>query len=371
MKKKRMIVLVTGIVISLVIMIVALFPVRKPPIQEITQARQKLAEADMVQASQFALDLYNAATLQFDSAMLEWERLNRQFFLVRNFKRVKLHAQQSRQLAIQAILQSNIQLQKTGQILDTRIHGLEEQIETFELKYGHFPYSEPDMARLSRARLLLSEGTLACKQGNFTSCETKLDAVEMIMGKLYRQYDKALSLYFQQYPTWNKWVEGSIAYSRKNKTMCIIIDKYSRSCLLYRNGTLQNSYEIELGTNWIGDKNQQGDKSTPEGIYKIVRKKSGSETKYHKAFLLDYPNAEDLARFRTNKTNGTISRSAEIGHSIEIHGHGGKGADWTDGCIALNNADMDELYRYCSPGTRVTIVGSVVPLETILSNLEQ
>jgi hypothetical protein len=81
--------------------------------------------------------------------------------------------------------------------------------------------------------------------------------------------------------------------------------------------------------------------------------------------LLDYPNKDDIRRFSQDKSNGTLPGSADIGGHIEIHGEGGRGNDWTDGCIALNNRDMDILYNLTAEGARVTIVGSLKPLEEI------
>ena len=56
------------------------------------------------------------------------------------------------------------------------------------------------------------------------------------------------------------------------------------------------------------------------------------------------------------------------GAMIEIHGHGGKGIDWTEGCIALTNNDMDNLFNIVKVGTPVTIVGSMQSLRQILRN---
>ena len=102
-------------------------------------------------------------------------------------------------------------------------------------------------------------------------------------------------------------------------------------------------------------KRRQGDRATPEGRYRIVAKKSYS--RFHRALLLDYPNAADRARFAAAQRRGEVPRDARIGGLIEIHGEGGRGQNWTDGCIALSNGDMDELYSRVSTGTRVTIVG--------------
>ena len=104
-------------------------------------------------------------------------------------------------------------------------------------------------------------------------------------------------------------------------------------------------------------KRSQGDRATPEGRYRIVKKKDVGQSIYHRALLLDYPNAEDRKRFAAAMKRGEIPRASAIGGLIEIHGDGGRGQNWTDGCVALRNSDMDELFARVPVGTRVTIVG--------------
>ena len=58
------------------------------------------------------------------------------------------------------------------------------------------------------------------------------------------------------------------------------------------------------------------------------------------------------------KRDGRLPRGAGIGSLIEIHGDGGRGEDWTSGCVALENHDMDRLFARVSVGTPVTIIGS-------------
>jgi murein L,D-transpeptidase YafK len=85
--------------------------------------------------------------------------------------------------------------------------------------------------------------------------------------------------------------------------------------------------------------------------------KGRGQSTYYRAFLLDYPNAEDLKRIRAAKDAGIIPSGAGPGALVEIHGEGGRGVDWTNGCVAVTNADMDELFRLVKVGTPVTIVG--------------
>jgi murein L,D-transpeptidase YafK len=135
---------------------------------------------------------------------------------------------------------------------------------------------------------------------------------------------------------------------------------------LYLDGVKKYDFEAELGRNWVGDKKRMGDKATPEGVYKIVKKYQGRETAYYKALSLDYPNPDDKARFQSLISNGSIPAFSKIGSGIEIHGGGGKGVDWTEGCIALKDSEIDVIFNLVDPGTSVTIVGSTKSLDEIL-----
>ena len=120
----------------------------------------------------------------------------------------------------------------------------------------------------------------------------------------------------------------------------------------------------------MAHKERAGDKATPEGNYHITSKKAGGGTGYHKAMLLDYPNADDRAHFAQLKRQGLISGRSGIGNLIEIHGNGGRGFDWTSGCVGMRDRDIDDLYRVVGSGTRVTIVGSVEPLSAVTKGVD-
>jgi len=119
----------------------------------------------------------------------------------------------------------------------------------------------------------------------------------------------------------------------------------------------------------MGRKRLKGDKATPEGVYLVKTKIPANKTKYFRALLLNYPNSEDIENFNKEKAAGRIPKHAQIGGLIEIHGDGGKGTDWTDGCIALDNNDMLQVYRIVEIGTPVVIVGSIADFNTIAMSL--
>jgi murein L,D-transpeptidase YafK len=136
------------------------------------------------------------------------------------------------------------------------------------------------------------------------------------------------------------------------------VDKDAHQVVLYRAGRVHCVYDAELGWNNVGDKRTQGDGATPEGHYRVTEMKSRGRSRYHKALLLDYPNAEDVRNLAALEASGAVPRGTRPGGLIEIHGEGGRGKDWTDGCVAVTNAQMDELFTLVGVGTPVTIVGS-------------
>jgi L,D-peptidoglycan transpeptidase YkuD (ErfK/YbiS/YcfS/YnhG family) len=154
---------------------------------------------------------------------------------------------------------------------------------------------------------------------------------------------------------WRRMVNETAAWSRATGGAAIVVLKENHRVDLYDNGRVIRSYNADMGYRSVNDKTRSGDAATPEGRYRITAKKPGST--YHKALALDYPNAEDRAEFDRLRRSGRIPRGASMGGLIEIHGDGGRGKDWTKGCVALRNSDMDDLFRRTSVGTPVTIVG--------------
>ena len=134
----------------------------------------------------------------------------------------------------------------------------------------------------------------------------------------------------------------------------IVVYKSKRLLNVYAHERLLRSYKISLGKHPIGHKEFEGDKKTPEGLYYINTKSTNS--RYHKNLGISYPNINDL-NFATN-------RQKSAGGNIKIHGirnwlglvgilH--RNFDWTNGCIALTNQEIDELYDVVPVGTIIEI----------------
>lgn len=138
------------------------------------------------------------------------------------------------------------------------------------------------------------------------------------------------------------------------KADTIEVYKSARLLRLKRNGTILKSYHIALGPHPVGQKTEEGDGKTPEGTYFVDRRNMESE--YHLSLHISYPEKSDLAR--------AAARGVRAGGGIMIHGEpnvlndeGKKHLlkDWTAGCIALSNRDIDEIWRLVDDGISVDI----------------
>lgn len=132
----------------------------------------------------------------------------------------------------------------------------------------------------------------------------------------------------------------------------IIIDKYDRTLNLFdKQGLRIAVYQISLGQE-PGMKTQEGDNKTPEGVYMIDYHKSDSA--FHKALHLDYPNEDDKKAGRT----GSNIMIHGIRNGLGFLGRAQSWVDWSAGCISLNNRDMDEVFAAVQDGTRVRITSA-------------
>lgn len=136
----------------------------------------------------------------------------------------------------------------------------------------------------------------------------------------------------------------------------LLVDKSARKLYLFKERKMAREYEVSLGRQAEGHKRFEGDRRTPEGRYRVTVKKDRGQTRYHRALLIDYPNARDWRLYHRALAEGIVPPGRGIGSLIEVHG-GGTGFDWTDGCIALENDDMDDLFKRVRVGTPIVIVG--------------
>ena len=135
----------------------------------------------------------------------------------------------------------------------------------------------------------------------------------------------------------------------------VLVDKAARQLQLLSAGEVIKTYHIALGGNPVGHKRQQGDERTPSGTYTLDYK--NEKSKFYRSIHISYPNATDKARAKSLGVNA--------GGDIMIHGQkNGLGhlaaitqkRDWTEGCIAVTNNEMDEIMAAVKIGTPIEIV---------------
>jgi murein L,D-transpeptidase YafK len=129
----------------------------------------------------------------------------------------------------------------------------------------------------------------------------------------------------------------------------VVVYKSDRRMHLYHYDTRLRSFKVQLGGNPMGHKQREGDRRTPEGDYIIDRRNPNS--RFHLSLGIDYPNEEDRTRAKDN--------GWRPGGDIFIHGRGPRFAnargDWTDGCIAVTDREMEDVYAMIRDGTPIRI----------------
>lgn len=153
---------------------------------------------------------------------------------------------------------------------------------------------------------------------------------------------------------WLLWSLAGSAGADTLKANRILVDKSERTLVLFADSRPIRTYPISLGLNPRGHKRFEGDKRTPEGIYLIDGKNPNSA--YHLSLHISYPNEQDVRVAR--------ERGWDPGGMIMIHGlptglikaSSKYEVDWTDGCIAVSNAAIEEIWQLVDEGTLIEIM---------------
>lgn len=141
----------------------------------------------------------------------------------------------------------------------------------------------------------------------------------------------------------------------------LLVEKSSYRLTIFYQGEPVKAYPTVFGTAPVGDKFAEGDRKTPEGIYRV--RDLYDHPEWSKFIWLDYPTPQDWQEHAQAKLAGDIPPQATIGSEVGIHGVPA-GADslidqktnWTWGCVSLKNQDVDEIYTVIRAGTLVEIV---------------
>jgi murein L,D-transpeptidase YafK len=132
----------------------------------------------------------------------------------------------------------------------------------------------------------------------------------------------------------------------------VLVLKGERKLYLLEGGQVLKAYTISLGGHPVGAKRREGDERTPEGEYLLDWHNPDSD--YYKSIHISYPNAKDISRARRLG----VPPGGDLfihGQPNDFRGPGKEPGDWTAGCIAVSDAEMDEIWRAVADGTPIVI----------------
>lgn len=342
------------------VVLVVLFTVRRDPepTSSMLTAEQYLNLARLSGADVDAAETFEQACRRVRDARSEMMRQYGRPAFLRDYGHTRRIIIEGSKLVAQAIEEARTEAASREARLQQEIAAIEAEVDEVRLLLLRLP---PRYHRALR-HVVSAESRVTAAQTKLTAKESReaLESMQLARGEVslaMRDVRGLLLGFLSRRQEWEADLQNTLDWSRRTGGTAFVVDKLNHRGHLIRAGRSAETYALEMGPGWLDRKVREGDRATPEGRYQVVRKKGSGQTRYHKAMLLNYPNDEDLARFRQLRRSGTVSRGARIGGLIEIHGDGGKGEDWTFGCVSLHNRDMDRLFSQLSVGSPVTIVG--------------
>lgn len=337
-------------------------PPAPPEVKEALAQEQDLWRAG---ASFFAPKEYEAYRQHLEEARKFFNQEELKIGYFRNYDKVR---EQFRQVLEEGNSLKNLvearKAQAAGEIRSLK-NSLYERYRIFDSFSLELTMRNFSRQHLAQADVMFKEVDRLLEQGKYDQAREKLKAVESLLNQAENILRRQLERYMDpaQVAAWKKMAERAVKRSEETNSLLILVSKLERRLTVYKDGKPIKTYEVGLGFNGLADKLHAGDDATPEGEYKVIRKIGSS--KYARALLINYPNEEDVKKFNEAKKRGIITERTKIGGLIEIHGGGKDGL--TQGCVALDDDEMEELFRMIPVGTPVVIVGTTDPNNKIIS----
>lgn len=134
----------------------------------------------------------------------------------------------------------------------------------------------------------------------------------------------------------------------------ILVEKAARRLTLFHGETALRTYPVSLGLVPVGPKEREGDKKTPEGAFRITEHKADSS--YHLALRVSYPEPADVARAKqAGYSAGSDIMVHGLPNGLGLFGRTHRLRDWTAGCVALTNPEIEEIFRVVTRDARIEI----------------
>jgi L,D-peptidoglycan transpeptidase YkuD (ErfK/YbiS/YcfS/YnhG family) len=360
---RRIIALVATLAVLTVAFLIA-YPILSgkttPPSLARDFAVRAIQEAEAAEAAVWAPELLAGAETLLDGALTEYRTQEVRFLPMRDFADAESLLTLAEARAKKAAEEATAKKTDSRSAAETTLAGAERAVDASSALAENIHLSREERSLLNRSRLHMTRAKQRWREGDFPEARRLAESAVNAAEALGNLCSERASRYTQGslVSSWRRMAQETIAWSRRTGKVAIVVTKANHRLTLYRGGSVAATYSCDIGYNNVNDKLSSGDGATPEGKYSVSQKKGRGQSKYYKALLIDYPNGEDKRNFQEARRKGIIPRGSTPGGLIEVHGEGGRGNDWTKGCVAVTNDQMDVLFRYVEVGTPVTIVGS-------------
>jgi len=354
-RRKRILWSVCGVLFAAFMLWVFLVGFTDPPVQSMSMVHDALRQARSAEAPAYARNRFRQAEDWLRMGEEEMARQNGKLRPFRSYVAADSLFGLARDEALAAAKDSRNIFANLKSEAHKAVGNLQKEIQSRRRRMNDFLVIWDVEKLLASANLRADIGNGLLQKKEYKEALTEADSGLRILARLDDLVDKYSSEQSGNHSLWDDWVKETIAHSRQSGNIALIVDKLAHKLFLFDKGRKIHAYDCELGYNSARQKLAAGDGATPEGKYTITSVRT-SGSKFYKALMLNYPNERDKKRFAENKAKGVVRNNAHIGGLIEIHGHGGQDKDWTDGCVALTNTDMDHLMKFVRVKTPVTIV---------------
>ena len=271
----------------------------------------------------------------------------------------ELEALQAEGTHLVAEVNSRLQAQRTA--TKAKLAKVEQRLRLLNTKVGDIGSRVVLGEHPLETELLVKQARHYLEQGQFDYANQASERASQNLFKQTALLTNELGRYADDdlIVAWRESARRTIDWSRKNRAHAIVISKADRVLTVYKSGRKVLTYPIRLGSKGIRAKQYYGDGATPEGEYRIQRKRGPGQTPYFRALILDYPNAEDRRRFEEAQQAGLIPKNRQMPGLIQLHGIAQGITDQPYGSIVLDNPQIAVLFAQVAVGTPVNIVGAL------------
>ena len=282
----------------------------RPPAEARASAIAAFEAASGGPAASWAPEAVRRADAALRETLLDWSRQENRLLPLRDFRPVARRLAGAEALAREAGRLGGERRSEGRKAAEEAVEDARAVEAQAALLVAATSLPHSQRAHLQRARLLLLEAEALLRQDEVVAARERASQSRTELREAVGPALEAAERYTsrEQVATWRRWIDETRAWSRSTGQPAILVLKEKNLLVLLSKGVAVRTYDAEVGSNALGVKQRQGDRATPEGRYRVVKKKDRGQSRYYRALLLDYPNAADRRRFAAAQRRGEIPR---------------------------------------------------------------